>query len=124
MPVLYAAVVDRRIRKVVLENMLSSYDSVVENKIHRQVFESVVPGALKFYDLPDLVATLAPREVSIVSGTDPLGHELPAYAVQKEYSRAVEAYRQMRMERAIHIRDRRPGEDTTATIYRELRDDP
>ncbi len=122
-PVLYAAVVDRRIRKVVLENMLSSYDSVVENKIHRQVFESVVPGALKFYDLPDLVATLAPREVSIVSGTDPLGHELPAYAIQKEYSRAVEAYRQMRTERAIHIRNRRPGENTT-TIYRELTDDP
>jgi cephalosporin-C deacetylase-like acetyl esterase len=123
-PALYAAVLDRRIRKVVLEDMLSSYDSVVENKIHRQVFESVVPGALKFYDLPDLVATLAPREVSIVSGTDPLGHELPAYAVQKEYSRAVEAYRQMGMERAIHIRDRKPGEDTTTTIYRELRDDP
>ena len=122
-PALYAAVLDRRIRKVVLEDMLSSYDSVVENKIHRHVFESVVPGALKFYDLPDLAATLAPREVSIVSGTDPLGHELPAYAVQKEYSRAVEAYRQMGTERAIHIRNRTPDENTTA-IYRELTDDP
>jgi hypothetical protein len=121
-PALYAAVLDRRIRKVVLEDMLSSYGSVVENKIHRQVFESVVPGALEFYDLPDLVATLAPREVSIVSGTDPLGHELPASAVQKEYSRAVEAYRQMGMERAIHIRDRSPGEGIS-TIYRELTDD-
>jgi len=123
-PALYAAVLDRRIRKLVLEDMLLSYDSVVENKIHRQIFENVVPGALKFYDLPDLVATLAPREVSIVSGTDPLGHELPSTAAQKEYSRAVEAYRQMGMERAIHIRDRKPGEDTTTTIYRELRDDP
>jgi hypothetical protein len=27
------------------------------------------------------------------------------------------------VERAIHIRSRKPGEDTT-TIYRELRDDP
>jgi hypothetical protein len=122
-PALYAAVLDRRIRKVVLEDMLSSYDSVVENKIHRQIFESVVPGALRFYDLPDLVATLAPREVSIVSAADPLGHELPANAVQKKYSRAVEAYRQMGMERAIHIRDRRPGEDAT-TIYRELTEGP
>ena len=122
-PALYAAVLDRRIRKVILEDMLSSYDSVVENKIHRQIFESVVPGALKFYDLPDLVATLAPRVVSIVSGADPLGHELPANAVQIEYSRAVEAYRQMGMERAIHIRDRSPGGDTR-TIYRELTDGP
>jgi cephalosporin-C deacetylase-like acetyl esterase len=122
-PVLYAAVLDRRIRKVVLEGMLSSYVSVVENKIHRQVLESVVPAALKFYDLPDAVATLVPRKVSIVSGTDPLGHELPANEVRKEYRRAVEAYRQMGMERAIHILDRSPGEDT-ATIYREFTDDP
>jgi len=122
-PSLYAAVLDRRIRKLILEDMLSSYDSVGENIIHRQVFESVVPGALKFYDLTDLVATLAPRQVSIVSGADPLGHELPVNAVQKEYSRAVEAYRQMGVERAIHIRNRMPGEDTT-TIYRELTDGP
>ncbi len=122
-PSLYAAVLDRRIRKLILEDMLSSYDSVGENIIHRQVFESVVPGALKFYDLPDLVATLAPRQVSIVSAADPLGHELPANAVQKEYSRAVEAYRQMGVERAIHIRNRMPGEDTT-TIYRELTEGP
>jgi cephalosporin-C deacetylase-like acetyl esterase len=122
-PALYAAVLDGRIRKVVLEGMLSSYDSVVENKIHRQVFESVVPGALKFYDLPDLVATLAPRKVSIVSGTDPLGHELPANAVRNEYRRAVDAYRQMGVERAIHILERSPGEDAS-TIYRELTDGP
>ena len=122
-PALHAAVLDRRIRKLVVEDMLSSYDSVVENRIHRHVFETVVPGALKFYDLPDLVAALAPRQVSILSGADPLGHELPANAVQKEYSRAVEAYRQMGMERAIHIRNRSAGEDTT-TLYRELTDGP
>ena len=114
---------DGRIRKAVLEGILSSYDSVVENKIHRQVLESVVPGALKFYDLPDLVATLAPREVSIVSGTDPLGHELPADTVRKEYGRAVEAYKQMGMEGAIHIRDRSPGEQTN-TIYPEFINNP
>jgi hypothetical protein len=122
-PVLYAAVLDRRIRKVILEGMLSSYDSVVKNKIHRQVLESVVPGALKFYDLPDLVAALAPRRVSIVSGTDPIGHELPMSAVRNEYKRAVEAYRHMGMERAIHILDRGPGEDST-TVHRELTEGP
>jgi cephalosporin-C deacetylase-like acetyl esterase len=122
-PAMYAAVLDRRIRKVVLEDMLSSYESVVENKIHRRVLESVVPGALKFYDLPDLAATLAPRKLSIVSGTDPLGHELPANTVRKEYSRAVEAYRQMGMEQSIHIRDSSPT-DSTNTIYRELTEGP
>jgi hypothetical protein len=118
-PALYAAVLDRRIRKLALEGMLSSYESVVKNKVHRQVFESVVPRALKFYDLPDLVATLAPREVWVVSGTDPMGHELPASEINKEYGRAVDAFRQAGAEKAIHIRDRRPGEDV-ATMYHEL----
>jgi cephalosporin-C deacetylase-like acetyl esterase len=120
-PALYAAVLDGRIRKVVVEDMLSTYDSVVENKVHRQVFESVVPGALKFYDLPDVVTTLAPRKVSIVSGTDPLGQELPANTVRNEYKRAIDAYRHMGMDRAIHILERSPGEDAS-TIYRELTD--
>ena len=122
-PALYAAVLDVRIRKAVLEGILSSYDSIVENKIHRQVLESVVPGALKFYDLPDLVATLAPRKVSILSSTDPLGHQLPANTVRKEYGRAIEAYRQMGIEGAIHILDRSPGEETN-TIYREFTGNP
>jgi cephalosporin-C deacetylase-like acetyl esterase len=118
-PALYAAVLDHRIRKVVLEGMLSSYGSVVENRIHRQMLESVVPGALKFYDLPDLVASLAPRMVSIVSATDSLGHELPANTVRKEYRHAVEAYGEMGEEQDLHIRDRSTGNDIT-TIYREF----
>ena len=121
MPALYAAVLDRRIHKVALEGMLSSYESVVKNKVHRQVFDSLVPGALKFYDLPDLVAALAPREVWIVGGTDPMGHELPASEIKKEYSRAVDAFTSAGAGQALHIRDHRPGEDTITT-YHELTD--
>src|SRR5438874_8367894 len=49
---------------------LSLHDAlpILKNKVHRQVFESIVPRALKFYDLPDLVATLVPRDVWIVNG--------------------------------------------------------
>ena len=43
--------------------MLLSYDAVVNNPIHRQVFEDVVPGALEDFDVPDLVAAIAPRSV-------------------------------------------------------------
>jgi hypothetical protein len=71
--------------------------------------------------LPDVVTTLAPRKVSIVSGTDALGHELPANTVRNEYKRAIDAYRHMGMDRAIHILERSPGEDAS-TIYRELTD--
>src|SRR5439155_779682 len=77
--------------------------------------------ALMIYDLPDLVATLAPREVWIINGTDPLGHELPASEISKEYSRALDAFRQAKAEESIHIRDRRFEEDVTTT-YREFAD--
>ncbi|PYU74123.1 MAG: hypothetical protein DMG49_05120 [Acidobacteria bacterium] len=63
---------------------------------------------LKSYDLQDLLAALAPRDVWIVSSTDPLRHELPASEVKKEYRRALEAFSQEGAAQAIRIRDRRP----------------
>src|SRR6266705_2170724 len=66
-PMLFAAVLDSRIRRVALEGMLVSYDSVVTHRIQRQIFEQVVPSALKYFDFPDLVAALAPRPVWVVN---------------------------------------------------------
>jgi len=54
-----------------------------------------------------------------VNGTDPLGHELPASEVTKEYGRALESFSQQGPTQAIHIKDRRPGQDT-ATFYGEF----
>jgi len=119
LPLLYATVLDGRIRRVMLDGMLVSYESVVNSRVSRRILEGVAPGMLKHYDLQDLVATLAPRDVWIVNGTDPVGHELPASEVTKEYRRALEAFSQQGVAQAIHIRDRRPGQDTTP-FYREF----
>jgi cephalosporin-C deacetylase-like acetyl esterase len=119
LPLLYASLFDTRIRKVVLAGMLTSYESVVNSRVHRHVLEGVAPGMLKSYDLQDLVAALAPREVWIVGGTDPLGHELPASDVKKEYRRTLEVFSQQQASQAIHIRDRSPDQDTS-TLCREL----
>jgi len=119
LPLLYATVLDGRIRRVMLDGMLVSYESVVNSRVSRRILEGVAPGMLKYYDLQDLVAAMAPRNVWIVNGTDPMGHELPASEVTKEYRRALEAFSQQGAAQAIHIRDRRPGQDTTA-FYREF----
>jgi hypothetical protein len=74
---------------------------------------------LKSYDLPDLVAALAPRDVWIVGGADPMGHEMPNSEVHVAYRRALEAFHQQGAAQAIHIKDRRPGQDTAA-FYREF----
>ncbi len=119
LPLLYAAVLDGKIRRVMLDGMLVSYESVVNSRVSRRILEGVAPGMLKYYDLQDLVAAMAPRDVWIVNGTDPMGHELPASEVSKEYRRALEAFSQQGAAQAIHIRDRRPGQDTTP-FYREF----
>ena len=118
-PLLYAAVLDERIKKLALEGMLVSYQSVVNNRIHRQVFENVVPGALKFFDLPDLVATLAPRPAWIVNGLDPLGHSVRLEEVRKQYAAASEGFRLAGAETAIRVAERR-ADDRAAAFYQDF----
>jgi len=82
---LHAAALDPRIRKVALENMLVSYDALVTHRIHRKMFEQIVPSALKFYDLPDLAGSLSPRQVWIVDAVNPTGQVMPAAEVRSIY---------------------------------------
>jgi cephalosporin-C deacetylase-like acetyl esterase len=85
---LYATALDPRIRKVTLEEMLVSYHSIVEHRMHQQIWEHVVPGALRRFDLPDLAKSIAPREVEIVRPINSLGHAAALESVQREYSGA------------------------------------
>jgi len=85
---LHAAALDSRITRVVLEEMLVSYDAIVTHRIHRQMFEQIVPSALKFYDLPDLANSFAPRPVALINTVNPLGQVLSAPEVRAVYGRA------------------------------------
>ena len=116
-PLLYAAVLDERVRKVVLEGMLISYQSVVSRSIHRQVFEDVVPGALKFYDFPDLVAALAPRSVWIVNAVDPLGQPVGLDEVRKQYAGSAQAFEMAKAPLDIALRR---SDEPMAVRYRHL----
>lgn len=70
---LIATALDRRIQSAVIEGGLGSYESVMRSKIHRGVFEQVIPGALRHFDLADLARWSAPRKVEIRNPVDPLG---------------------------------------------------
>jgi cephalosporin-C deacetylase-like acetyl esterase len=72
-PALYATAFDTRIHSATLEEMLASYETVIRHRIHRGVFEQIVPGALRSYDLPDLIHWCAPRPVKVISTVDALG---------------------------------------------------
>jgi len=107
---LHAAVIDDRVQGVFLEKLLESYESVVSHQLHRDVFESVVPGVLKAYDVPDLLAALAPRPVWVIDAEDPLGKRVALAEIQREYVRASEAFKTLGAQNAFHISMTRPEE--------------
>ena len=107
---LHEAVMDDRLKKVALEGMLESYESVVMYHLQRDVLESAIPGVLKEYDLPDLVAALSPRAVWITDARDPLGKRVGLAELRKVYARSIDAFTAMGAPGSIRIAVTRPGE--------------
>lgn len=71
---LHATAFDTVISRIALLKPYSSYRSFVINRFYDPRFVySLVPGALTAYDLPDLVASLAPKELIIVGMTNANG---------------------------------------------------
>jgi cephalosporin-C deacetylase-like acetyl esterase len=65
--VLHAAALDSELSGVVLSEPSLSYRSVVMNGLYGMNLSEMVASALTAYDLPDLVACLAPRRVALLA---------------------------------------------------------
>lgn len=85
-PVLvHAAAFDHSISRIALIEPFSSYLSIVNNRFYSSSFiPGVVPGALKEYDLPDIEASLAPRNLLMAGVTDGYGKITDADAINNE----------------------------------------
>ena len=92
-PLVYAALFDPRIANIAVSGMLSSYDSVVSDKFFRGVADQIVPSALKYFDLPDLISAVAPRRVAIFNSVNPLGQALTIGSMREQYARSAAAYK-------------------------------
>ncbi len=73
-PLLHAAVLDARISRLILEQTLESYRLALDHPIDRDLYDVLVPGVLKKYDLPELVAAMKPRPVVLLNPVDELGN--------------------------------------------------
>lgn len=120
-PTLYAALLDTRIKKLVLEGTLVSYQAAVRHKIHRGLFEDVIVGVLKSFDLPDLVAAMSPRPVWIVNGTDPLGHRVDERGLRAQFAIAQKSFKLAGAEGALKISSRIMGGAFTDTYSEWMR---
>ncbi len=73
MVALHAAALDPRIKSVVAENTLTSYSMVLDQPLHRNISEIMIPGILRKYDVGDLLLSVAPRQVTMVNPQDATG---------------------------------------------------
>jgi cephalosporin-C deacetylase-like acetyl esterase len=71
---LHAGVLDRRIRHIEIDHVLTSYRSLIDAPLPTGAPEDVIPGVLLHYDIPDLARALGPRlkDADPLSGTDDL----------------------------------------------------
>jgi len=76
MAVLHAAVLDPRIRRVAIANTLASYRMIVDQPVHRNVSEVVVPGVLRHYDVGDLLNAISPRQITVISPQNAMGETI------------------------------------------------
>jgi hypothetical protein len=73
---LHAAAVDKRITRVVVEDSLASFRMIAAEPLHRNAPESMIPGVLQHYDIPDLIKAIAPRPVEFLNPVDAAGEHI------------------------------------------------
>jgi len=95
MVALHAAVLDSRISKVVAAKTLTSYRMIVDQPVHRNVSEIVIPGVLQHYDTTDLLTAIYPRPVIYVAPQDALGDAVRAPIFRAAISAALKSDQNM-----------------------------
>ena len=70
---LHAAAMDDRIAALTLVGSITSWSDVVASPLAKNQLTNVVPFALEYYDLPNLLDAISPRPVVIVDPVDPTG---------------------------------------------------
>jgi pimeloyl-ACP methyl ester carboxylesterase len=84
----YAACVEPRVRGLILGSCFATYAGSIGSVDH--FCDNYLPGALRWFDFPDLAALVAPRPLAVVMGReDPL---FPLPGVEAAYRRTREIY--------------------------------
>lgn len=107
--VLHAAALDGRIGKVLAENLLVSYRTVVDQPLSRNVPEIVLLGVLRKYDLVDLAAAISPRALVIMNPQDALGAPVSWPAFHSAWARAFETDAALEMKDRVRLIPHSPG---------------
>lgn len=102
---LHTAALDSRIRSVVVENTLASYRMVLDQPLHRNISEVILPGVLLKYDVGNLVMAISPRPVTIINPQDATG----AIMDEAQFRKASYVF-QSKGQQTVRVLARKPGE--------------
>ena len=101
---LHAAAFEQTIDRIALIEPYSSYYSIVSNHYYISSFMPyVVPGALTSYDLPDLIAALAPRKLMMAGVTDGNGKISDVESINKDLAIIKIAYQNKKAEEQFSV---------------------
>ena len=82
-----AALLDDRVRSVLVDRTLANYMSIVESESYSTHLAYFVPGILRSFDLPQIAAAMSPRPCWIVNGVDANGQILAETSMRNQYAR-------------------------------------
>lgn len=75
---LFYAAVEEAVDRLAIEGFLASYAEMAESEQYAQPVSLVIPGALRDFDVADVLATLAPRPVLAMNPQDAQTRKLPS----------------------------------------------
>lgn len=84
-----AATLDQRVHSVLADRTLVSFASIVQSNTYSIDLAWFVSGILHKFDLPQIVATIHPRPVWILNGTDANGEVLSEASLRQQYSQGM-----------------------------------
>ena len=83
---LHAALLDKRIRQVIVQDMIASYRLAVDRPLHRNLYDVAIPGVLRRYDLGHILNALGPAAVTVLNPADAYGNPLRLEPLRKQFA--------------------------------------
>jgi dienelactone hydrolase len=87
-PAVFAAALGPRVDSLYLSGGLVSYRNIVDTENYSHSFANFVPGLLRHTDLPEAIAGLAPRRVTLAGSVDATGRPAAEGVVNAAYKAA------------------------------------
>ena len=87
-PALFACALDEGIQGLYLSGGLVSFRDLVDSETYDHSFANFVPGLLQHTDLPEVIASLAPRRITLAGTVDAKGEAIELESARRIYADA------------------------------------